>query len=42
MSKSTKNSQDQLNVMRKIGRNPNLNQRGLATAQNFLEKTRIG
>ena len=35
MNKSTKNSQDQLNVMRKIGRNPNLNQRDLATELNF-------
>ena len=35
MNKSTKNSQDQLNVMRKIGENPNLNQRDLAEELGF-------
>ena len=35
MNKSTKNNQDQLNVMRKIGKNPNLNQRALAEELNF-------
>ena len=35
MNKSTKNNQDQLNVMRKIGKNPNLNQRSLATELDF-------
>ena len=35
MNKSTKNSQDQLNVMRKIGKNPNLNQRDLAEELGF-------
>ena len=35
MNKSTKNNQDQLNVMRKIGKNPNLNQRDLAEELGF-------
>ena len=35
MNKSTKNNQDQLNVMRKIGENPNLNQRDLAEELGF-------
>ena len=35
MNKSTKNSQDQLNVMRKIGKNPNLTQRDLADQLGF-------
>ena len=35
MNKSTKNNQDQLNVMRKIGQNPNLNQRDLAEELGF-------
>jgi len=35
MNKSTKNSQDQLNVMRKIGKNPNLTQRDLAGQLGF-------
>ena len=35
MNKSTKNSQDQLNVMRKIGKNPNLSQRDLAEELGF-------
>ena len=35
MNKSTKNSQDQLNVMRKIGKNPNLTQRDLAYQLGF-------
>ena len=35
MSKIKKNSQDQLNVMRKIGENPNLSQRDLAEELGF-------
>ena len=35
MNKSTKNNQDQLNVMRKIGKNPNLSQRDLAEELGF-------
>ena len=35
MNKSRKNSQDHLNVMRKIGTNPNLNQRDLAAELGF-------
>ena len=35
MNKSIKNNQDQLNVMRKIGKNPNLNQRDLAEELGF-------
>ena len=35
MNKSTKNSQDQLNVLRKIGKNPNLTQRDLADQLGF-------
>ena len=35
MNKSTKNKQDQLNVMRKIGKNPNLSQRDLAEELGF-------
>ena len=35
MNKSTKNSQDQLNVMRKIGKNPNLTQTDLADQLGF-------
>ena len=35
MNKSTKNSQDQLNVMRKIGKNTNLSQRDLAAELGF-------
>ena len=35
MNKSTKNSQDQVNVMRKIGKNPNLTQRDLAGQLGF-------
>ena len=35
MNKSTKNNQDQLNVMREIGKNSNLNQRDLAEELGF-------
>ena len=35
MNKLRKNNQDQLNVMRKIGKNPNLNQRDLAEELGF-------
>ena len=35
MNKSKKNNQDQLNVMRKIGKNPNLTQRDLADQLGF-------
>ena len=35
MNKSRKNSQDQLNVMRKIGKNTNLSQRDLAAELGF-------
>ena len=35
MNKIKKNSQDQLNVMRKIGENPNLSQRDLAEELGF-------
>ena len=35
MNKSTKNNQDQLNVMRKIGKNPNFTQRDLAEQLGF-------
>ena len=35
MNKSTKNSQDHLDVMRKIGKNPNLTQRDLAYQLGF-------
>ena len=35
MNKSTKNNQDQLDVMRKIGKNPNLTQRDLAEELGF-------
>ena len=35
MNKIKKNSQDQLNVMRKIGGNPNLSQRDLAEELGF-------
>ena len=35
MNKSKKNNQDQLNVMREIGKNPNLTQRNLADQLGF-------